>query len=155
MDGWTLVLGPWCNPVDPERAEEVLDAITELSRRHGQAQAYYFGEHGGGSGWALAVDGAVVRRVDASTWGDDPLPELGERLPEELALHAAWMESEDDPDEEWENTSPYMASELALRLGAVSPFALGPNTTVRGRGFVALTGYAADDGVPGTGVYRI
>jgi hypothetical protein len=57
VEGWTLVVGPWCDPVDPERANEVLDAVTELSRRFGRAQAYYFGEHGGGSGWALAEKG--------------------------------------------------------------------------------------------------
>ncbi|MEU9591125.1 HEAT repeat domain-containing protein [Streptomyces sp. NPDC048219] len=154
VDGWTLVLGPWCNPVDPDRADGVLDALTALSSRYGRAQAYHFGEHGGGSGWALAEDGAVVRRLDASTWGEEPLPELGEPLPEELALHAAWAE-EDDEDAEWEDTTPYMAPDLALRLGATNPFALGPHTTLRGRGVVALTPLAAEEGVPGTGAYRL
>ncbi|MFF9451500.1 HEAT repeat domain-containing protein [Streptomyces flaveolus] len=155
VDGWTLVVGAWCNPVDPERADGVLDAVTALSRRYGRAQAYHFGEHGGGSGWAVAEDGVVVRRLDASTWGDEPLPELGERLPEEDALYAEWTEAEDEEDADWEDVASYMAPDLALRLGATSPFALGPRTAVRGDGVVALTPLAAEEGVPGTGAYRI
>lgn len=155
VDGWTLVVGPWCNPVDAERAGEVLDSLVELSRRYGLAQAYYFGEHGGGSGWALAEKGAVVRRFDASTWGDEQLPELGGQLPEEAALHAEWAESEAGADDDWEDVAPYMAPDLALRLGSVSPFALGPQTRVRGHGVVALTALAAQQGVPGTGAYSI
>ena len=27
VDGWTLVLGPWCSPVDPERAADVLAVV--------------------------------------------------------------------------------------------------------------------------------
>ncbi|MFD7699502.1 hypothetical protein [Streptomyces caelestis] len=54
-----------------------------------------------------------------------------------------------------EDTTPYMAPELALRLGATNPFALGPGTVVRGRGVVALTALAAEQGAPGTGAYRI
>lgn len=153
VDGWTLVLGPWCNPVDPERADEVLGALTALSRSYRQAQAYYYGEHGGGSGWALAEEGTVVRRFDASAQGDRQIPELGERLPEELALYTEWTRDEEDTD--WEDTTPYMAPALALRLGATNPFALGPETAVRGRGVVALTALAAEQGAPGTGAYRI
>jgi hypothetical protein len=118
VEGWTLVVGPWCDPVDPERADELLDAVTELSRRFGRAQAYYFGEHGGGSGWALAEKGVAVRRVDASARGKGQIPEPGERLPEELALHAEW--TADDEDAEWEDTTPYLAPDLALRLGTTS-----------------------------------
>ncbi|MEU5524093.1 hypothetical protein ABZ759_26410 [Streptomyces sp. NPDC047860] len=154
VDGWTLVLGPWCNPVDPERADEVLGAVTALSRRYGRAQAYFFGEHGGGSGWALAEEGVVVRRHDASSRGKGQISEMGDRLPEELALHAEWTGAEEEAAE-WEDTSPYMAPDLALRLGATSPFALGPRTVVRGRGVVALTPHAAEQGEPETGAYRI
>ncbi|MER6619612.1 hypothetical protein [Streptomyces sp. NPDC000931] len=154
VDGWTLVLGPWCNPVHPERADEVLGALTALSRRYGRAQAYHYGEHGGGSGWALAEEGAVVRRFDASAQGGGRIPELGERLPEELVLHAEWTGDEEEAAD-WEDTAPYMAPDLALRLGATNPFALGPGTAVRGRGVVALTALAAEQGVPETGAYRI
>ncbi|KOV24808.1 hypothetical protein [Streptomyces sp. XY152] len=54
-----------------------------------------------------------------------------------------------------EDTAPYSAPDLALRLGATDPFALGPGTVVRGRGVVALTALAAERGAPGTGAYRI
>jgi hypothetical protein len=76
------------------------------------------GEMGCGSGWALAEKGVAVRRVDASARGKGQIPEPGERLPEELALHAEW--TADDEDAEWEDTTPYLAPDLALRLGTTS-----------------------------------
>ncbi|MFI1503840.1 hypothetical protein [Streptomyces sp. NPDC020597] len=41
LDGWTLVLGAWCDPCGEERRDDVLRLCTELSARYGQAQAYY------------------------------------------------------------------------------------------------------------------
>ncbi|MEU7304118.1 hypothetical protein [Streptomyces sp. NPDC007206] len=162
VDGWTLVLGPWCNPVDPERAEDVLRVVTELSRRYGHAQAYHFGEQGGGSGWLVAEHGNVVRRYRASWDGDDARYTLGEPLPEERAVcieEGVTPVGEDttggeEDDEEWADLAPYLATELARRLG-VSPFGLGPDTTVRGAGIVALTPYAREHGRPSTGAYAI
>lgn len=158
VDGWTLVLGPWCNPVDPQRAEDVLHAVTELSRRYGRAQAYYFGEQGGGSGWLVAEDGNAVRRF-GSCWEDDGAGfTLGEPLPEE---RAACVEEGITPvgdvgadDEEWTDLAAYLAPQLAEQLG-LSPMALGPHTTVRGVGAVAFTPYAREHGRPGTGAYAI
>ncbi|MEU6325516.1 hypothetical protein [Streptomyces sp. NPDC047009] len=43
VDGWTLVIGWWCDPCDGERSDEVLRLCTELSARYGRAQAYYYG----------------------------------------------------------------------------------------------------------------
>jgi HEAT repeat protein len=161
VDGWTLVLGPWCNPVDPERAEDVLRVVTELSRRYGPAQAYYFGEQGGGSGWLVAADGGVVRRCRGSWDEDDARYTLGPPLPEE---RAACVEegvtpvgdepADGDENEERADFAPYLAPELARRLG-VSPFDLGPDTTVRGAGLVALTPYAREHGKPSSGAYAI
>ncbi|WBO64626.1 HEAT repeat domain-containing protein [Streptomyces camelliae] len=123
VDGWTLVLGPWCNPVDQERAEDVLRVVTELSRRYGKAQAYYFGEQGGGSGWLVAENGDVVRRCSGSWEEADAQYTLGAPLPEE---HAACIEEGITPDneEEWADLAPYLAPELARQLG-VSPSAWG------------------------------
>ncbi|MEU9479255.1 HEAT repeat domain-containing protein [Streptomyces sp. NPDC048191] len=162
VDGWTLVLGPWCNPVDPERAEDVLRVVTELSRRYGRAQAYYFGEQGGGSGWLVAEDGNVIRRCSGSWDTDDARYSLGEPLPEERAacVEEGITPPGDDPaddgenEEEWADLAPYLAPELAGRLG-VNPFDLGPDTTVWGAGIVALTPYAREHGKPATGAYAI
>ncbi|MEU4150378.1 hypothetical protein [Streptomyces sp. NPDC026659] len=148
VDGWTLVLGPWCSPTDEERADEVLRLVTELSIRYGRAHAYYFGDQGGGSGWLIAENGTAVRRC-SGTWEDeDSEYELGEPLPEERAAF------EESGEEEWTDFAPYLAPELAAKLG-VSPFDLGPHTTVRGAGFVALTPYAREHGRPSTGAYAI
>ncbi|MFJ4689007.1 HEAT repeat domain-containing protein [Streptomyces sp. NPDC088789] len=160
VDGWTLVLGPWCDPADPERAEEVLHAVTELSRRHGRAQAYYFGEQGGGSAWLIAENGSVVRRFCASWKDDDAALRLGEPLPEERAacveegVTPVGDTEDGENDEEWLDLAPYLAPHLAARLG-VSPFDLGPHTTVHGSGLVALTPYARAHGRPSTGAYAI
>jgi HEAT repeat protein len=159
VDGWTLVLGPWCNPVDPERAEDVLRVVTELSRRQGRAQAFYFGEQGGGSGWLVAENGSVVRRVRACWEDDDALFTLGDPLPEEraacLAEGIALGDAGSEGDgEEWAGLAPYLAPQLAQRLG-VSPFDLSPHTTVRGDGFVALTPYAREHRRPSIGAYAL
>ncbi|MBO1331714.1 HEAT repeat domain-containing protein [Streptomyces sp. VRA16 Mangrove soil] len=153
VDGWTLVVGPWCDPCDDERAADVLDLVTRLSRRYGRAQAYYFGDQGDGSAWLVAEHGTVVRRCLATGASGDDRFTLGERLPEELAACAGEGLSPDDP-EDWAEYAPYAAPELARRLG-VSPFALGPDTEVRGAGFIALTPYARRHGRPRTGAYRI
>ncbi|WP_329025605.1 HEAT repeat domain-containing protein [Streptomyces sp. NBC_00690] len=162
VDGWTLLLGPWCSPVDPERAEDVLRLVAELSRRYDQAQAYYFGEQGGGSGWLVAEAGQVVRRFFAC-WGDDEARfALGDPLLQEtawrtemgLASSPGVESADDDPAEQWEDRAAYLAPELAQALG-VSPFNLGPHTQVRGTGTIALTPYAREHGKPRTGAYRI
>ncbi|MEU1460112.1 hypothetical protein ABZ467_05365 [Streptomyces sp. NPDC005727] len=161
VDGWTLVLGPWCNPVDPQRADDVLRIVEELSRRHGRAQAYCFGEQGGGSGWLVAENGNAVRRLSATGRNDDARFALGGLLPEErdaaaeegVAVPGDARAGEED-DEEWADLAPYLAPDLAQRLG-VSPFDLGPHTEVRGAGFVALTPHAGEHGRPATGAYAI
>lgn len=158
VDGWTLVVGPWCNPVDPERAEDVLRVVTELSRRYDRAQAYYFGEQGGGSGWLVVEDGTVVRRF-GSYWSDDGARfTVGDPLPEE---RAACVEEGITPvgdagadDEEWADLAAYLAPQLADQLG-LSPLDLGPHNTARGIGAVALTPYAREHGRPHTGAYAI
>ncbi|WP_225101530.1 HEAT repeat domain-containing protein [Streptomyces sp. CoH27] len=153
VDGWTLVLGPWCNPVEEERAEDVLRVVTELSRRYGKAQAYYFGEQGGGSGWLVAENGDVVRRYGGFQGEADARYTLGAPLPEERAACIEEGLAPDD-EEDWADFAPYLAPDLARQLG-VSPFGLGAPTTVRGAGIVALTPYAREHGRPATGAYAI
>lgn len=155
VDGWTLVLGPWCDPVDPERAADLLRLVTELSRRYGRAQAYYFGEHGGGSGWLVAEAGTVVRRFSACWRNHDADFTVGDRLPQEYAACVAeGADVSPDVDDEWDDVAPYLAPSLAAQLG-VSPCDLGPHTTVCGTGVVAFTPYARTHGKPRTGAYAI
>lgn len=149
VDGWTLVLGPWCNPVDPERAADVLDLVTELSARHGRAHAYYFGEQGDGSGWLIAEEGRPVRRFCATWSADDDVYTLGDPLPAEEAHRARLADGE-----RWTDRAGRLAPELAAEL-SVSPYTLGPHTEVHGTGLLALTPHARVHGVPRTGAYRI
>lgn len=146
VDGWTLVIGWWCDPCDGERGDEVLRLCTELSGRYGQAQAYYYGAQGDGSAWLIAERGAVLRRYCATGEAEDDLFTLGEPLPlerarrEELGLSPAWDEAArgDEAEDEWKSAAFHLAPEIATALGT-SPLTLTAETRVRGTGVVALT----------------
>ncbi|MGW2052067.1 HEAT repeat domain-containing protein [Streptomyces sp. NPDC001858] len=161
LDGWTLVLGAWCDPCGEERSGDVLRLCCELSARYGQAHAYYYGGQGDGSAWLIAEHGRVVRRYCETGEGEDELLTLGEPLPYERARRVelgltpgldAARESQDDEDE-WRWAAHDMAADLARSYG-VSPLHIGPDTPSRGTGVVALTPYGLAHGVPG-GAYRI
>ncbi|MGI5136999.1 MULTISPECIES: hypothetical protein [unclassified Streptomyces] len=146
LDGWTLVIGPWCDPCDVERSEDVLHLCRDLSARYGQAQAYYFGAQGDGSAWLAAQDGVVLRRYCETGEGEDGYLTLGEPLPverahrQQLGLPAVWdeaTESEEDEDE-WKWAAFDLAPEIAAALG-VSPLQLTAETRVEGTGVIALT----------------
>lgn len=132
VDGWTLVVGPWCDPCDSTRSEEVLRLCGELSARYGRAQAYYYGMQGDGSAWLVAERGTVLRRYSETGEGEDALLILGEPLPferarrKELGLSPTWdeaTESEDDQDE-WKWAAFDLAPEIA-RSGRQSAHADG------------------------------
>ncbi|MEU1619532.1 hypothetical protein ABZ479_19820 [Streptomyces sp. NPDC005722] len=155
LDGWTLVLGDWCNPCDIERSEEVLQLCTALSGRYGRAQAYYYGARNDGSAWLVAEAGQVVRRYCETGDGEDELLTLGDPLPHErarrveLGLSAEWdaaEESEKD-EQEWQWATFDMAPDIAATFGP-SPMSLTPETPVRGTGMLALTPYGVARGVP-------
>ncbi|MEV6105490.1 hypothetical protein AB0M28_12360 [Streptomyces sp. NPDC051940] len=158
VDGWTLVLGAWCDPCDEERADEVLDLCLRLSERYGHAQAYYYGAQGDGSAWLVAEGGTAVRRYSATGEAGDALLALGEPLPQEEALRAELglppdgAESEDEADE-WLSAAFGLTPAVAAAL-SVNPLSLGPHTQVRGTGLIALTPYGVEYGVP-AGAYRI
>ncbi|WP_427921549.1 HEAT repeat domain-containing protein [Streptomyces sp. cg40] len=162
LDGWTLVLGAWCDPHGQERREDVLRLCTELSSRYGRAQAYYYGGRGDGSAWLVAEHGTVIRRYGETGEAEDELLTLGEPLPyerarrTELGLRPDWdaaQESEDDEDE-WRWTAHDLAPDIARSLGAANPLDLTADTPSRGTGVVALTPYGVAHGVP-AGAYRI
>lgn len=146
LDGWTLIIGRWCDPCDSERSDRVLHICEELSAHYGQAQAYYYGAQGDGSAWLIAEQGTVARRYCETGEGEDHHLTLGEPLAyersrrEELGLATSWdaaTETEEDEDE-WAWETMDMAPEIAVRLG-VSPSALTAQTRVSGAGVLART----------------
>ncbi|MFE2664285.1 HEAT repeat domain-containing protein [Streptomyces mirabilis] len=161
LDGWTLVLGAWCDPCGKERSEDVLRLCTELSARYGRAHAYYYGGQGDGSAWLVAEQGTVIRRYCETGEGEDELLTLGEPLPYErarrveLGLRPDWDPAEEsqDDEEEWRWTAHDLARDIARFFG-VSPLDISADTPSRGTGVVALTPYGVAHGVT-AGAYRI
>ncbi|MGW6862976.1 hypothetical protein [Streptomyces sp. NPDC054901] len=146
IEGWTLVIGPWCDPCNRDRSDEVLRLCVELSSRYGAAQAYYFGTQNDGSAWLIAEHGVVVRRYRETGEVDDGLLTLGEPLVQERAerekmgLPPIWDESarNDDAEAEWKWRAFDMAPEIASALG-VNPLALTAAMRVRGVGVFTKT----------------
>ncbi|GIH81300.1 hypothetical protein [Planobispora longispora] len=158
VDGWTLVIGAWCDPCSRERHEDVLGECKELSVRYGRAQAYYYGAQGDGSAWLVAEKGHAVRRYAATGEPDDELLTLGDPLPVEQARLAELglpadgdlRSASDEQIEEWTEVAFDLAPEIAAAYG-VSPFTLTRGTKVRGTGVLALAPDAADHRSQGTG----
>ncbi|MBU2668734.1 HEAT repeat domain-containing protein [Actinoplanes bogorensis] len=126
LDDWTLVFGYWA----PDRE---LDAIRELSTRFGQAQAYWYDDQTGSSGWTIAESGQVIRHY--SDAGEEP---IGERLPIELTK-PTFADMEELPPEEWPTDDDYCDALAVAATMSISPAELGPDTRVRGNGVLALT----------------
>lgn len=161
LDGWTFVLGAWCDPCNAERSEDVLKLCTLLSSRYGRAETYYYGAQGDGSAWLVTEHGKVLRRYSEAGEGEDHLLTLGDPLPfeqtrrEELGLQPVWdaaLESEDDADA-WQWAAFELAPQIAQHLGA-SPLRINSDTTSHGVGVIALTPYGVAHGVP-TGSYCV
>ncbi|GAA1657927.1 hypothetical protein GCM10009679_73920 [Saccharothrix algeriensis] len=77
INGWTAVVGPWCDPTDKERHEEVRTLVEVLSAQYGEAHAFYFGAQRDGSAWLVARDGRTIRRysdLSSEMALGDPLP---------------------------------------------------------------------------------
>ena len=146
VDGWTLVMGAWCDPCGAERREEVLRSCLALSARYGGAQAYYFGAQGDGSAWLVAENGRVIRRYAATGESDDESLTLGNPLPYEqvrllelgLPVDGDLRTASGEQLDEWTVAAFDMAPEIAAACG-ISPFALTQDTKVRGIGLLAMT----------------
>jgi hypothetical protein len=146
VDGWTLVMGAWCDPCGGERREDVLRLCRALSARYGGAQAYYFGAQGDGSAWLIAENGCVIRRYAATGESDDESLTLGNPLPyEQVRLLELGLPADGDLRtasgeqlDEWTVAAFDLAPEIAAACG-ISPFALTHDTKVRGIGLLAMT----------------
>ncbi|MEV7325639.1 hypothetical protein [Streptomyces sp. NPDC093970] len=149
LDGWTLVVGRWCSPIDEERSDHVAHMCQELSAHYGAAQAYFFGAQNDGSAWLVAEHGAIIRRGASDDEGaaDDPEWEIGEPLPFEQQERDRLIAEGGDVEFEWEFALLEMAPKLAGAL-SINPLEVGATTPARGRGVLALTPYGAVHGVP-------
>jgi hypothetical protein len=83
IDGWTAVIGPWCDAFNARHAPMTRALVERLSVPHGEAHAFYFGSQNDGSGWMVARDGETVR-LCADQSDVEP---IGEPLP----IEAEWL----------------------------------------------------------------
>ncbi|MFF7358818.1 hypothetical protein ACFZA1_40360 [Streptomyces filipinensis] len=144
LDGWRLVFGPFDLLVgDPW--EDMIETVERVSVHCGQAQFFFLDDAGGSDVWIVAENGRVIRQYAAESdpeWEGDPLPW------EALAV--------DDPDFDPENDeAPPNAGTTGARSAcaylSVDPGEVGPDTEVRGHGWLALTAPAVGHGAfPGT-----
>ena len=149
LDGWTLIVGRWCSPIDEERSDDVARVCRELSARYGAAQAYFFGAQNDGSAWLVAERGVIIRRGASDDEGaaGDPGWGIGEPLSFEQQERARLTAEGGDVEFEWEFALLEMAPNLAGAL-SINPLEAGATTSARGRGVLALTPYGVVHGFP-------
>lgn len=132
LDGWRLVYGP-LDLLLGDPWDDMIGAVERVSAHCGQAQFFFLDEHGGSNIWVVAEEGRVIRRYTAEDdpeWEGDPLPW------ETLAV--------DDPDYDPEfddcppNAGTFSAQSACGQL-SLDPAEVGPDTRVRGHGWLALT----------------
>ncbi|MEV4560178.1 HEAT repeat domain-containing protein [Kitasatospora sp. NPDC049285] len=155
LAGWTLVVGAWSDPVDSDRADEVLDVCARLSVRYGHAQAYWHSYQNDGSAVLVAERGTVLRRFAYVPGEDTEDLELGGPLPYEHrrraelglpALTPGRVDTEEEHDlwtDELIDLAPNLAAELSL-----NPRRVNAGTPSRGTGVLALTAYGRTLGSP-------
>lgn len=142
LDGWTLLIGPWCNLVNTERRDDVLERCIRASAAAGRAQAYWFGAQDDGSAWLVAENGKLVRRGANINDALDKEIALGPRLPYEAEVLAA------EPSDDWRRTALFgFAPMLAARL-SIDPLTLSAQTPWQGHGWIALTPIGTMHGAP-------
>jgi hypothetical protein len=143
IEGWTLVIGPWCGLLHLENVAPVTDLCQQLSARFGQAQAYFHSEQNDGEAWLVAVDGRIVRR-----WiGEYPELALGEPFGVERRLLDAYgitgkpedLAPEDDKLGEWTaGWGDCYATTIAAEF-SLDPTEISQDTNVSGAMLVANT----------------
>ncbi|WP_225826494.1 hypothetical protein [Streptomyces naphthomycinicus] len=132
LDGWRLVFGPFDLLVG-EPWDDMVETVERVSVHCGQAQLFFLDDAGGSDVWMVAENGRVIRQYAAEgdpEWEGDPLPW------ETLAV--------DDPDfdPEYDEAPPNAGTtgaRSACRHLSVDPGEVGPDTEIRGHGWLALT----------------
>ncbi|WP_406859040.1 hypothetical protein ABZO31_01815 [Streptomyces sp. HUAS MG47] len=145
LDGWRLILGSFELLVGYDPWYDMIETVERVSLHCGQAQIFFLDDAGGADIWMVAENGRVIRRYAAESdpeWEGDPLPW------ETLAV------DDEDFDPEYDDT-PANAGTTGARSAcaylSVDPDGVGPDTEVRGHGWLAVTDPGAGHGAfPGT-----
>ncbi|MGW1408329.1 hypothetical protein [Streptomyces sp. NPDC002403] len=140
LDGWRLVFAPFDLLIgDPW--DGMIETVEQVSEACGRAQMFFLDDAGGSDVWIVAENGRVIRQYAAESnpeWEGDPLPW------ETLAA--------DDP--EYDDAPPNAGTTGARSACghlSVDPGEVGPDTEVRGHGWLAITAPGIGHGAfPGT-----
>ncbi|MFC9926020.1 hypothetical protein [Streptomyces sp. NPDC127190] len=144
LNGWRLVFGPFDLLVG-DAWDGLIETVESVSARCGHAQLFFLDDAGGADVWMVAEDGRMIRRYAAESdpeWEGDPLPW------ETLAVD----DPEYDPEyDEVPSNAGTTGARSACRYLSVDPGEVGPDTEVRGHGWLALTAPGISHGAfPGT-----
>ena len=141
IEGWTLVVGPWCWLPFLQSAGPLTNLCKMLSARFGKAQAYFHSEQDDGEAWLIAENGQVIRR-----WvGEYPELALGDPFGVERQLLNAYgipgkpedLDPDDDKLSEWiAGWGDCLATTVAAE-SSLDPTLIGPATKVSGLMLVA------------------
>ncbi|MFF5933805.1 hypothetical protein [Streptomyces sp. NPDC012508] len=139
LNGWRLIFGQFDLLVgDP--GDGMFETVERLSLHCGQAQFFFLDDAGGSDVWLVAQDGRMIRQYVAEgepEWEGDPLP---------------WETAAvDHPDDHAPSHAGTMGARSACRYLSVDPGEVGPETDMRGHGWLALTEPGVGHGAfPGT-----
>jgi hypothetical protein len=144
LNGWRLVFGPFDLLVG-EPWDGMIETVERVSVHCGQAQFFFLDDAGGSDIWIVAENGRVIRQYAAESdpeWEGDPLPW------ETLAV------DDEDFDPEYDDVPPNAGTTGARSACAylsVDPDEVGPDTEVRGHGWLTVTAPDVGHGAfPGT-----
>ncbi|GAA4567841.1 hypothetical protein GCM10023176_21000 [Micromonospora coerulea] len=158
LNGWTAVIGPWCDPTDDDRHEEIRALVEQLSSRCGEAPAYYFGSQNDGSAWLIAQSGRTIRRyneLSAAMAIGQPLPIERQHL-DELGISGNPEDHHDSDDDmlladfHLDCTADIVAAAMSIDIVA----GVSADVVVRGTGLLARVPGASTTSIP-PGSYRI
>lgn len=141
VDGWTLIIGPWCGLSYLRQTVHVTALCQQLSVRFTKAQAYFHSEQNDGEAWLITEHGHVVRR-----WiSDHPELSLGEPVGVERRLLDAFgitgkpedLDPDDDLASSWGATWGDCWATTVAAESSLDPTEIGPASQVSGRMLVA------------------
>lgn len=140
LNGWRLVFGSFDQLVG-DFWDGMIETVERVSVHCGHAQFFFLDDAGGSDVWIVAENGRVIRQYAAESdpeWEGDPLPW------ETLAA------ADPDHDDAPANAGTTGARSACAHL-SVDPDEVGPDTEVRGHGWLAITGPGVGHGAfPGT-----
>jgi hypothetical protein len=161
VNGWTAVIGPWCDPDDDDRHEAVRVLVERLSDAYGEAHAFTWGNYEEGSAWLIARRGRTVRRYSQDSAAmalGDPLPIERAHL-DRLGIPGAPEDHHGTDDEAIDEAmsaflSDCSARHVAAALSLDTVWGMPTDAVVSGRGLLARVPGAAAVPIP-PGPHRI